>query len=426
MNIVVVGGGKIGLPLACTFAANGARVTVCDIDAELVAKVNAGESPHLEPELDDRVRSEVGRGRLCASIDTAVAVREAQAVVVIVDAKLTQDSDIDYENLMAASGAVASGLQKGTLVSFETTLPIGGCRDVLVPILESRGLKAAKDFYVVFSPERVKSNLIFEHLQKTPKIIGGVDGASAQAGEAFYRRYLGIDVINVSTLEAAELVKLVGMVYRDVNIALVNELADLSEKIGIDFLQVLNAANTDGETFLLRPSIGVGGHCTPVYPYFLMKSANEFGATQQIATLCRQINERQPARNVARFKVALGGFSGTRIHIMGLAFRPRVREDSYSPAYAIRDLLEREEVSVTLEDPVFSDEELRTRGFVPGNVEAIRPDGLILNTAHPEFAEPDFEQWRGCGVRVVLDGQGFWNRAEVEAAGLAYVGVGLP
>jgi nucleotide sugar dehydrogenase len=227
-------------------------------------------------------------------------------------------------------------------------------------------------------------------------------------------------------LETAEFVKLAGMVYRDVNIALANELAVFSETSGIDFWKVLEAANTDGETFLLRPSIGVGGHCTPVYPYFLINSADASGAPQRIAALSRRVNEDQPARNVARLKAALDGLSGKKVHIMGLAFRPRVREDSYSPAFALRDILEREGASVTIEDPVFSDQELQARGFTPAEVEAVSPEGLILNTGHPEFLESDFARWKACGINVVLDGQALWDRTAVEGAGLVYLGVGLP
>jgi nucleotide sugar dehydrogenase len=426
MKVVVVGGGKIGLPLACTFAANGAEVTVCDIDRDLVATINAGQSPHLEPGLCERVAKGVEQDRIRADTDTAEAVAGAEAIVIIVDAKLTPACGIDYANLRQATADVAKGLRKGALVSFETTLPVGGCRQVLVPILEDGGLKAGRDFHVVFSPERVKSNLIFEHLEKTPKVVGGLDPASAEVGEAFYRRYLGVDVFNVGKLETAEFVKLAGMIYRDANIALANELASFAESMGIDFWQVLAAANTDGETFLLRPSIGVGGHCTPVYPYFLFNESGDEGAKQRIARLCRQINEDQPARNVARLKTAIGGLRDKGVHILGLAFRPGVHEDSYSPAFALRDALLRESARVTIEDPVFSLEEMVARGFTPGSIEAKRPEVLILNTAHAEYWQPDFPQWKASGVEVVLDGQALWDRKQVESAGLAYLGVGRP
>ncbi len=426
MKAVVVGGGKIGLPLACTFAANGAEVTVCDIDAGLVEAVNAGRSPHAEPGLEERVKAGVEAGRLGASLDTAGAVAGAEAVVVIVDAKLTPERGIDYANLRAATAAVAQGLKKGTLVSFETTLPVGGCREVLVPLLASGGLTPGADFHVVFSPERVKSNLIFVHLEETLKVVGGLDAESAAAGEAFYGKYLGVEVISVGSLESAELVKLAGMVYRDVNIALANELAVFAEGKGIDFWPVLNAANTDNETFLLKPSIGVGGHCTPVYPYFLFQGAEAAGLDQQIARLSRQVNEEQPARNVARLKAALGGLDGKKVHILGLAFRPGVREESYSPAFALRAALEAEGARVSLEDPLFGPEELSARGFRPGDVEEVRPDAVILNTAHAEFREPDFVRWKALGLSAVLDGQAVWDRRRVEAAGLTYIGVGLP
>src|SRR5262249_32118508 len=156
---------------------------------------------------------------------TSSEVAQADAVVILVSALLTAERDIDWGNLVNASAAVAKGLRKGMLVSYETTIPVGGCRGILAPILEKHGLKGGTDFALVFSPERVKSRSIFAHLSHTPKVVGGIDAASARVGTAFYGRWLGAPVFEVESLEAAEFVKLAGMNYRDVNIALANELA---------------------------------------------------------------------------------------------------------------------------------------------------------------------------------------------------------
>ncbi len=425
MNIVVVGGGKMGLPLACMFADRGAHVTVCDTSRAIVDAINAGIDPHGEPDQDSYVRNGVAAGRLRASDDTTAAVADAEAVVVLVSAMLTSERDIDWRNLLNASAAVARGLKKGTLVSFETTLPVGGCRSVLVPALEASGLHAGTDFHVVFSPERVKSQLVFARLADTPKIIGGIDPASAAAGEAFYSRWLGAPVINVETLEAAEFVKLAGMIYRDVNIALANEFGSLAEGLGLNVWPLLGAANTDGETYLLQPGIGVGGHCTPVYPYFLIKAAERLGLDQRLAKTGRQINEEQPARHVARLAGAMGGLGGRRVHVLGLAFRPQVREDAYSPAPALQELLIAAGASVTLEDPLYDDDTLRSKGFTPARLADGTADAVVLNTAHPEFAHPDFAAWHRSGVRAVVDGRALWSRREAEAAGITYLGVGV-
>jgi nucleotide sugar dehydrogenase len=424
-TVVVVGGGKMGLPLACMFADRGANVVVCDKNQIIVDAINCGVDPHDEPEQDVFVRKGHESGHLRASTDTTAAVHEADVVVVLVSAMLTPDRDIDWTNLVAASRDVAKGLRKGALVSYETTLPIGGSRGTLVPVLETSGLKAGTDFQVVFSPERVKSRLVFARFSDTPKVVGGIDDASAKAGVDFYARWLGAPVINVGSLEAAEFVKLGGMIYRDVNIAVANELARVGERLGLDVWSVLEAANTDGETFLLRPGIGVGGHCTPVYPYFLINGAARAGISLELFATGRAINEDQPRRQLERLKDAVGSLGGKRVHILGLGFRPQVREDAYSPAKPLQRLLQEAGATVTLEDPLYDAAAVHCRGYAPGTVSQ-PTDAVVLNTAHPEFLHPDFAKWRDCGVKAVLDGRALWNPERVTASGITYICVGKP
>jgi len=425
MRIVVVGGGKMGLPLACMFAHRGATVTICDCNPAIVESVNQGVDPHREPKQAEYVRDGVASGRLRASEDTSGMVAKADAVVILVSALLSPERDIDWSNLINASAAVAKGLRKGMLVSYETTVPVGGCRGILTPVLESSGLKAGSDFALVFSPERVKSRSIFARLGETPKVVGGINATSTKAGAAFYARWLGAPVVEVESLEAAEFVKLAGMIYRDVNIALANELGLFAERCGFDIWPILKAANTDGETALLQPGIGVGGHCMPVCSYFLINDAVRRGIDQELAALGRRINERQPERQIERLRAALGGLSRRRVHILGLAFRPQVPEDAYSPALVLQGRLHQAGAGVTIEDPLYDDASLIQKGFTPGQIDGNQVDAVVLNTTHSEFASPDFAAWRAKGVRVVLDGRAFWSRRDVEAAGLLYLGVGI-
>jgi len=407
------------------FARRGAMVTVCDRNRFIVESINRGVDPHNEPEQTEYIRNGRATEHLHASENTSAEVAKADAVVILVSALLSSECDIDWSNLVNASNAVAKGLRKGALVSYETTVPIGGCRKTLIPVLESNGLKAGDDFAVVFSPERVKSRSIFARLGDTPKVVGGIDAASTAAGAAFYARWLGAPVIEVKSLEAAEFVKLAGMVYRDVNIALANELALLAEGLDIDIWPLLKAANTDGETALLQPGIGVGGHCTPVYPYFLINDAARRGLRQEMAALGRRINEQQPGRHIERLGAALGGLSRRQVHILGLAFRPQVPEDAYSPALALQKQLQIAGAIVTIEDPLYDDAALTKKGLTPGRIGDLCVDAVVLNTAHPEFARPDFAGWRANGVRAVLDGRACWSRRDAEAAGLIYIGVGV-
>jgi nucleotide sugar dehydrogenase len=229
-------------------------------------------------------------------------------------------------------------------------------------------------------------------------------------------------VEDVGTLEAAEMTKLVGMLYRDVNIALANELAAFCEVAGVDFERVRVAANQDGEASLLQPGIGVGGHCTPVYPYFLTRESRRFGLTQRISEAAREINDEQPARQLDRVAAAWKPLDGQRVHILGFGFRPGVKVDTLSPAYALRDHLKHSGALVTIEDPYYSAEELAGYGFAGGDVAGAAL--VVLNTAHPEFARPDFRSWRIAGVEAVLDGRNFWDRDAVEGADIAYFGIG--
>jgi nucleotide sugar dehydrogenase len=426
MNVAVIGAGKMGLPLACALASGGARVVACDVKPALVDAINAGACPVDEPGLPELTARLVKDGHLRATTETAGAVSQSDVVVVIVPTLLTQDKDADTSIMEAVSAQIAEGLKPGMMVSYETTLPLGGTRGLL-PILESRGLKGGKDFNLVFSPERVKSRRVLERLTVNPKVVGGLTSACAERGAAFYRQYLGAPVLNVGSLEAAEMVKLAGMVYRDVNIALANELARYCEAVGVDFRVVVQAANTDGEARLLEPGIGVGGHCTPVYPYFLVKSAQRLGVRVDMVELGRRINDEQPAHTLDRLERAWGALRGRRVLILGLGFRPQVKEHTCSPAFRLRDELLSRGADVRLHDPLYSPEEIKGHGFAPGSLESAPPaQALVLNTAHRAYADLDFGDLAAGGLQAVVDGRNLWQPEKVRAAGLIYVGVGKP
>ena len=377
----------MGLPLACAFGNRGAQVTVCDINAKLVEAIRAGRSPYEEPGLPELIAELHLARRLTACTDTARATAESDVIVIIVPAHLTPDRCIDLSILQQASADVGKGLGKGKLVTYETTITVGGTRRSLVPVLEEHsGLRAGRDFWVAYSPERVKANLVLARLETTPKVVGGLDVVSRDKAVAFYERYLGAPVDDVGTIEAAEMAKLAGMLYRDVNIALANELAAFCEVVGVDFEHVRSAANNDGEADLLTPGIGVGGHCTPIYPYFLTRESRRLGINQRLSESAREINDLQPARQLDRVAAAWKPLSGQTVHILGLGFRPGVKVDTLSPAFALRDHVQHRGAIATIEDPLYSPEELRAAGFKPATVETATL--VVLNTAHEEFAHP--------------------------------------
>jgi nucleotide sugar dehydrogenase len=424
MKIAVVGAGKMGLPLACQFGLKGAQVLACDVNPEAVAAINAGRCLIDEPGVSAAVKKLVKAKKLSATTDTKAAAAASDAIVVIVPVLLTDDNHAELSLIASAAKEVAKGLKKGALVSFETTLPVGTTRAELAPILETSGLKAGKDFNLAFSPERVKSRKVFEHLEKNPKIVGGYTDACAAKAAAFYKKYLGAPVINLKTLEASELAKLAGMVYRDVNIALANELARYAENLGVDLSSVIEAANTDGESALLTPGIGVGGHCTPVYPYFLNHDARRLGAPVSMSERARRVNDEQCAKALDRLEREWEPLKGRKTLILGLGFRPEVKEHAFSTAFLLRETLRLRGAEVLLHDPLYSDDEIRAHGFTPGKPQ--EAEVLVLNTAHKPYIKLDFKKLARGGLAAVVDGRNLWNPTLVRAAGLYYSGIGRP
>lgn len=433
-TVAVVGAGKMGLPVAAHVASRGFRVLACDINPDLVDRINAADCPIAEPGLQELLERAVKSGALTATTDTAAAAAQADAVIVLVPVMLRHVAGgkrnapkADLSAMEHVFAQIGDSLRPGALLAVETTLPVGTMRR-LVEDLEARTNRIAGiDFYAVFSPERVKSLHVLDRLGRTPKVVGGKTEDCVRAGEQFYAEALGAPVVNVGTLEAAEMTKLADMIYRDVNIALANELAQYCEKTGVAFSAVRQAANTSGESALLLPGIGVGGHCTPVYPWFAISDAAERELDLPITRKGREVNERQPVRLLDRLETAVGSLSGRRVLILGFAFRPGVKEHSHTPARALQRELLKRGARVRVHDPLYSEAELHALETMPHDD---WQDGwaeiLVLQTAHTEYAAPDFDALVRAGTEALLDGRNVWDGAAAEAAGLRYIGVGTP
>ena len=424
-RVAVVGLGKIGLPLAAQYASKGAQVTGCDLNPGLVAAVNEGICPIAgEPGLPELLATTTKEGRLRATTDTTAAVRESDTVVIIVPVGIDANRHTDYGHLDAAAEAVGRGLQAGTLVILESTVALGATRGRLRRRLMAASGLREPDFRLAYSPERVSSGTIFRDLAAYPKIVGGIDAASAEATAAFYRDVLGAEVRLVADAETAEFTKLAESVYRDVNIALANELACAAEALGADYGEAAAAANSQPYSHLHAPGLGVGGHCLPVYPYLLLE-----GSEQRLAVLSRQINDGMAAYGVELLERAFGeeeqrrGLRDRTVLILGLAYRGGVKEATLSSTLLIAQALEARGAQALVHDPLFTAAEIEALGLRPGSVPAETPvDALVLQAAHPEYAELDLSAFEGC--RVFLDGRGAFDRGRVEAAGMRYLAIG--
>lgn len=427
MKVTIVGVGKMGLPLACHMASRGFMVWAADCRKTVVDAINQGVSHVDEPGVAELLAITVQQGKLKATTDTPAAVRDSDVVVIIVPAMLTDDYHADLAALESVTRDVASAIHPGLLISYETTVPVGTTRNRFLPLLEMSGAKAGRDFHLAYSPERLKSNMVLARISVNPKVVGGVNDASVHRAEVFYRQALGAPVINVQTLENAEMVKLAGMIYRDVNIALANELARYAEAASIDLPALIGAVNTDGEANMLIPGIGVGGHCAPIYPYFVIQHAHDLKLSAILAEQARHINDSQASHVVARLEAAVGSLERLEVLILGLAFRPQVKEHFYSTSFLLREELTRRGALVMIHDPLYSPKELRAHGFEPGCHDGERaPAVIVLNTAHKEYISLDFAFLARGGLRAVIDGRNLWDPAEIRGHGLLYFGIGRP
>ena len=418
MRISVVGMGKIGLPVAVQYASKGHHVIGCDIDARLVAAINEGEARTGVAAMDGLLVEQWAAGRLRATTDTAAAVAESEVTVLLVPV-LVADGAPDYRHMDAAAGQVADGLQPGHLVVFETTFAVGTTRSRYVPLLTKGGLTLGEDVFVAFSPERVQSHRVIEDLRRYPKIVGGVDAASGDRARRFYEATLDADVLMVRDAETAELTKLAESVYRDVNIALANELARYAHDVEVDIVDVIAAANTEPLSQLHQPGAGVGGHCIPVYPYFLLAERPEL----ELVGLARRVNDGMPGWVLDRVGEAIGGLERKSVLVLGLSYRADVREVSHSVGLSLVEGLRAAGATPIGADTCYSDDEISRFGAVPLDETWLdRVDAVIVQALHDAYRRFPWERLRP-GV-FVLDGRNALDPEVIRSAGLRYLGVG--
>ncbi len=432
-TVAVVGLGKIGLPLAVQYALHGHRVFGCDINPRVVELLNAGKSYiQEEPGLAKGLADAVSKGLLSATSRTSEAVRQADVVVVIVPVAIDTKHQVNFEVIDAATTAIAAGLQPGTLVIYETTLPVGTTTRRLAGLLKlTSQLEAGRDFFLAFSPERVSSGYVFRDLSIYPKIVGGIDAESTAAAVAFYRSVLEAEIITVASADEAEFVKLIETTYRDVNIALANEFACYADVHGLDIAAAIAAANTQPYSHIHTPGVGVGGHCIPVYPYFLLADVedryNQIHSSQLSMLLlprfARRINDAMAEYTVRRIEGIAGSLAGQSVLILGVSYRGDVREVAFTSAKLIQDALVEHGATVYADDPLFSEDELNALGYAPLTPlveDEIR--AIILQADHKSYQSFDFSRFVSC--QIVLDGRKVLSREKIELFNMRYVAIG--
>jgi nucleotide sugar dehydrogenase len=432
MTVTVVGLGKIGLPLAVQFALKGQKVLGADLNPLTVQMVNTGIEPFPEEEnLQEYLESVVKNGSLQASTSTTECVSLSNVVIVVVPLFVDEFAEPDFRSMDSATIDIAKGLKPGTLVIYETTLPIGTTRNRFGKMLEEySGLKVGIDFSLVFSPERVLTGRVFKDLRKYPKIVGGVNIQSGEKAAEFYGQVLDFDlrddldkpngVWQLDSCESAEFVKLAETTYRDVNIGLANQFAMYSISQGLNIHEIIQAANSQPYSRIHEPGIAVGGHCIPIYPQFYLW--NDSDAT--IVAAAREANESMPGRAIDLIQSAIGSVRNKEVLILGASYRSGVKETAFSGVFPLVAKLLSLEAKVEVFDPLYSNEEISELGLTP-NKDFTLKQIVIIQNSDPQFIALLSSNQLFPKLELIMDGRNllemkplFGIRKEVKVIGL--------
>lgn len=396
----------MGLPISVAFADSGFDVIAYDISKEIVDSINRGESKIKEPLLPEKLKTAVDNNKLVGTNNPGFAIKNSDVIIVIVPLGLDKTRHPDMSIVQNASETISKYLKKGHIVVFETTFPIGTTRNFVKPILEKSGLKAGTDFGLSYSPERVMSGEFFKRMSAWPKIVGSLSRKTSEELKLIYEKVYPSGVTIVDNPETAEMIKIASSLYRDVNIAFSNEIAKICDEYNIDVLKVVESVNEVPEKRMLYPGIGVGGHCIPVYPYFVI---NHVKSQIPVIENSRKTNESMPEYAMNLLEIELkkrnDKLEGKKVLILGLAFRPWVKETYFSPSLDLIPLLKSKNCVIKVYDPLYNSEEIcRITGLGSGEFDSLvkESDAIIISTGYEEFKKVDELKKDSC---IIIDGR---------------------
>ncbi|MFL6087477.1 MAG: nucleotide sugar dehydrogenase [Mycobacterium sp.] len=437
-GIAVVGFGYIGTVIGAVLAERGWPVTGIDVRQHIVDEINLGTTSVREPGLDELVANNVQAGRLRATTDFG-AVADNDFVIVTVGTPLGPDFEPIVDDIEAAARAVGEQLHAGHLVTLKSTVPPDTTEKLVLPILEEiSGLRAGVDFGLAFCPERLAEGRAIRDLTSVPVVVGAVEERSARACSTLWRHTLGVDSVVVDDPRTAEMIKLADNWWIDLNIALANELAKVCDRLGMDVLQVIEAANTlpkvNHNVNILMPSMGVGGYCLTKDPWFVNHLGQSLGLELATPRTSRTVNDTMPAYTYELVKQLLAdqgkALETSKVAVLGIAFKNNTGDCRLTPTKYTVELLEHAGCDLSVHDPWVTDEEALTVTKIPltADIEsAVKDaDALVFLTGHRQFRQIPVVQLAELATDkcVFLDGRNSFDPAEVRAAGLLYKGIG--
>ncbi|MCX8171041.1 MAG: nucleotide sugar dehydrogenase [Candidatus Bathyarchaeota archaeon] len=431
-TLTVAGCGRMGLPTACLFADAGFKVICFDINPQIISRINKGVSPFFEPELNKIMNRNLSENRLVATSDVKAAFSKGDIIIIAVDTPIDEKKRPNYMNLENVCRDIGLNFMKGSMVILESTVGPGVTEEVVKKTLEaSSGLKAGRDFGLAFSPIRASVGRVIYDIVNYPRVLAALDGQSLMAARAILKTIVKGGIVEVSSIKAAETVKLFENIYRDVNLALANELAKFCEKAGIDYIEVQAAANTQPYCHLLKPGI-ISGHI-PKDPYLLIYEAENLGVKLQIPILARRINDETVKRAYGLIKDAFKAMEKTlkrsKVTVLGISYKPNVKEIKGSMVINLVKMMQEKNIKVNVFDPFYSPEELKDMGL-PAEKNLAKTlehaDCLVIAVGHDRFKRLNLNKI-GMLMRkpaAIIDLAHVVNPSKAEKEGFIYRGLG--
>lgn len=421
-TIAVVGLGYVGLPLALLAERKGFSVRGIDIDTKKIEKLQEGVVPFLDSEVEQHL---IKAKNISFSADFS-SVADSSIVIICVPTPVHENHIPDLGPVIGATEGVAAHLQKGQLVILESTVNPGVCENIVLPILEKKsGLRAGVDFYLAHCPERINPGDKKWNVENINRVVGATDAEGLRRAALFYESITTGAIKQMSTIKAAEAVKVVENSFRDINIAFVNELARSFTKLGIDVVEVIDGAATKPFAFMAHyPGCGVGGHCIPVDPYYLIEYAKQNGFEHDFLALARRINNDMPHFTVERLRDGLDeiahSLKGTTVAVLGVSYKPDIDDCRQSPSFEIIRILKEYGADVRIFDPFALSKSTHTsiESALNGATAA------VVATGHSVFKELTPDDFVKNGIKVVVDGRNCLPKEKFVKAVIIYKGVG--
>jgi nucleotide sugar dehydrogenase len=428
--VCIVGLGYVGLPTAVNFAEKGFTVIGADMKAEITELLNSGGCHLKDLDMDERVKRIVEGKKFSATTDTADATKKSDIILIIVPTPVTTDKRPDLAPVINAGESIAKGLGRNKLVVLESTVYPGVTEDILKPILERSGLKAGVDFGLAHCPERYNPGDNKHTIADVVRVVGGITPEWTDITARIYRTIVK-DIYPVKDIKTAEAAKVIENIQRDLNIALMNELSLIFERMNIDVMEVIKAASTKWNFGVYYPGAGVGGHCLPVDPYYLVKKAEELGYHSKVITAGRSINDYMPVHIYNLLVDALNEnerpIKNSKILVLGFSYKENVGDPRETPVEIFIEELERSKADIHIIDSFIDDAYLGRFGKVEKDIyKAVRgADAMVLMTAHNNFKKIDLKQIKEImRTPIIIDGRRIYDQLELTRLGYCYRGVG--